>query len=43
MLCYRCNTGIGQLRDSIELLESSISYLKEPPAEKLRMALSRTA
>lgn len=29
LLCSRCNTGIGQLRDSIELLEKAIVYLKK--------------
>ena len=28
LLCKRCNTGIGYLRDSIELLDSAIQYLK---------------
>jgi hypothetical protein len=29
LLCTNCNTGIGNLRDSIELLEKAITYLKE--------------
>ena len=29
LLCTNCNTGIGNLRDSIELLEKAIQYLKE--------------
>lgn len=29
LLCRQCNTGIGQLRDSIELLENAINYLNK--------------
>ena len=29
LLCTNCNTGIGNLRDSIELLEAAIKYLKD--------------
>jgi hypothetical protein len=29
LLCSNCNTGLGNLRDSIELLEKAITYLKE--------------
>lgn len=29
LLCTNCNTGIGNLRDSIEMLEKAIIYLKE--------------
>lgn len=29
LLCNRCNTGIGQLKDSIELLKSAIKYLNK--------------
>lgn len=29
LLCNNCNRGIGHLKDSILLLESSIRYLKE--------------
>ena len=28
LLCSNCNTGIGNLRDSIELLEQAIKYLR---------------
>jgi len=28
LLCSNCNTGIGNLRDSIELLERAIEYLR---------------
>lgn len=28
-LCHKCNTGIGGLCDSIEILEKAISYLKK--------------
>ena len=27
LLCMNCNTGIGNLRDSVELLQRAISYL----------------
>ncbi len=29
LLCTNCNKGIGHLKDSIELLESAITYLKK--------------
>lgn len=29
LLCSNCNTGIGNLRDDIRLLEKAITYLKE--------------
>lgn len=29
LLCTNCNTGIGNLKDKIELLEKAIIYLKE--------------
>jgi len=32
MLCDRCNSGIGQFRDSPALLASAILYLVQPPA-----------
>ena len=28
LLCSNCNSGIGNLRDSVDLLEKSIEYLK---------------
>jgi hypothetical protein len=28
LLCGCCNTGIGQLKDSVEILENAITYLK---------------
>lgn len=31
LLCFSCNTGIGKLQDSVELLEKAIDYLKNPP------------
>ncbi len=27
-LCYACNTGLGKFRDSIELLQKALEYLK---------------
>jgi hypothetical protein len=32
LLCMKCNSGIGYLGDSIELLERSITYLKQGEA-----------
>ena len=32
LLCVHCNSGVGYFKDSIELLESAISYLQKPPA-----------
>jgi hypothetical protein len=29
LLCSNCNTGLGQFKDNIELLNKAISYLKE--------------
>lgn len=29
LLCANCNTGIGNLKDNIELLEKAINYLKD--------------
>ena len=29
VLCGKCNTGIGQFNDSIELLKSAVSYIKK--------------
>lgn len=29
LLCNHCNTGIGKLKDNIELLQKAISYLKK--------------
>lgn len=29
LLCTRCNTGLGQFRHDVELLQSAISYLTE--------------
>ena len=29
LLCTNCNTGIGNLRDSIEMLQKAIKYLEE--------------
>jgi hypothetical protein len=27
MLCFSCNTGIGQLGDSVDMLKAAIAYL----------------
>ena len=29
LLCYKCNTGLGKLGDSITVLKSAIKYLEE--------------
>lgn len=29
LLCQKCNTGIGMLRDSIKLLRSAVKYLEK--------------
>lgn len=29
LLCYKCNTAIGMLSDSIDLVEKSLNYLKK--------------
>lgn len=30
LLCHRCNTGLGNFRDSIDTLSRAVSYLKNP-------------
>lgn len=35
LLCSLCNTGLGALKDSFELLEQASAYLKMPPMQKL--------
>lgn len=32
LLCPACNLGLGQFRDSVELLNKATSYLQFPPA-----------
>lgn len=32
LLCRRCNLGIGQLKDSVELLRKAIDYLESQDA-----------
>lgn len=29
LLCYNCNNGIGRLKDSVQILEKAIEYLKK--------------
>lgn len=29
ILCFNCNSGIGQLQDNIDVLQSAISYLNQ--------------
>lgn len=31
LLCIRCNTGIGGLRDNVLILRAAIAYLENPP------------
>lgn len=31
ILCSTCNTGLGQFKDSVMLLEKAITYLKDSP------------
>lgn len=33
LLCHHCNTGIGNLNDSVELLKDAIRYLEKHEAE----------
>ena len=35
LLCSRCNTAIGLLEDSPTRLEAALSYLKDPPAQRV--------
>lgn len=32
ILCHDCNTGIGKLGDSVELLRSAVEYLERAPS-----------
>jgi hypothetical protein len=34
VLCHFCNTGMGSLQDSVEILERAIAYLRNPPARR---------
>ena len=29
LLCWHCNSGLGQFRDNIEVMEKAITYIKE--------------
>lgn len=35
LLCSLCNSGIGFLRDRLDLLQRAAQYLREPPARRL--------
>jgi Recombination endonuclease VII len=35
LLCRTCNTGLGQLKDSIKRLRAALHYLLRPPARLL--------
>jgi hypothetical protein len=39
LLCMGCNTSLGKLRDSPQILQNLIDYLEEPPLTKLRKQL----
>ena len=34
LLCHRCNTGIGSLRDSPVIIEKALAYVRRPAAYK---------
>lgn len=40
LLCGQCNSGIGSLRHSLELLATAIQYLANPPSRGKLMAKS---
>jgi hypothetical protein len=42
-LCANCNNGLGQIGDSILVLESAIAYLKAPPADAILARREATA
>lgn len=33
LLCWRCNVSIGKFEDNVEILQSAINYLNNPPYE----------
>lgn len=35
LLCLKCNAGLGQLQDSVEVLARAIAYLNAPPASRV--------
>jgi hypothetical protein len=38
LLCYRCNTALGRLGDSVEGLERALAYLQAEPVVEARFA-----
>jgi hypothetical protein len=34
ILCRKCNSGLGQFNDRLELVRNGIAYLESPPARK---------
>lgn len=40
LLCSRCNTGLGLLRDSRPMLEAAKRYLEAPPSTRIEYALA---
>lgn len=43
LLCDNCNLGLGKLKDSLQILEAAVAYLKKPPAVVLALARSDSA
>jgi hypothetical protein len=35
MLCMRCNRGLGQFHDDINIVRRAVAYLQHPPSEKM--------
>jgi len=36
ILCAQCNTGIGLLCDELVIVERAVTYLKDPPAQRIQ-------